>query len=160
MGTTSALSCFQIKLLALFSAVESRICFHTSVLEMEWSFGFSGKGQRDCSRLFPEAGKKHAPGEFNHWASAGNFSVGETVKEMLWWQKYNPLDRLESGFEWCLPCPILSQAFGHIAIAGMKDSVLTNHHLIFLCDASKQPRENWGCRWLWANSNSSSWSHT
>ena len=64
-------------------SLESRICFHTSVLETERSFGLSGKGQRDCGRLFPEAGKKHAPGEFNHWASAGNFSVGETVKEML-----------------------------------------------------------------------------
>lgn len=121
MGTTSALSCFQIKLLALFSAVESRICFHTSVLETERSFGFSGKGKRDCSRLFPEAGKKHAPGEFNHQASAGNFSAGETVKEMLWWRKYNPYDRLEPGFEWCLPCPIWSQAFGYTVTAGMKD---------------------------------------
>lgn len=25
----------------------------------------------------------------------------------------NPYDRLEPGFEWCLPCPILSQTFGY-----------------------------------------------
>lgn len=66
------------------------IYFHISVLEMELSFGFYGEGRREYSRLFPEAGKKYAPGEFNHWVSIGSFSVGGTVKEMLWWQKYNP----------------------------------------------------------------------
>lgn len=51
---------------------------------MELCFGFSGEGKRDWSRLFPEARrKKKAPGEFDHWASAGSFPVGGTVKEML-----------------------------------------------------------------------------
>lgn len=50
---------------------------------MELSFGFYGEGRREYSRLFPEAGKKYAPGEFNHWVSIGSFSVGGTVKEML-----------------------------------------------------------------------------
>lgn len=56
---------------------------YISVLEMELSFGFYGEGRRDSSRLFPEAGKKYAPREFNHWASVGSFSIGGTVKEML-----------------------------------------------------------------------------
>lgn len=59
------------------------IYFHRSVLEMEIYFGFYGEGRRNCSRLFPEAGKNYAPGEFNHWASARSFSIGGIVKEML-----------------------------------------------------------------------------
>lgn len=38
-------------------------------------------------------------------------------------------------------------------------TIFTNYHLIFLCNASKQPRENLGFRWLGANSNSSKWSN-
>ena len=53
------------------------IYFHRSVLEMDLSFGFYGAGRRDCSRLVPEAGKKYAAGEFNHWASAGSFQSVE-----------------------------------------------------------------------------------
>lgn len=59
------------------------IYFHRSALEMELSLGFYGEGRRDSSRLFPEAGKNYAPGEFNHRASAGSFSMAGTVEEML-----------------------------------------------------------------------------
>lgn len=85
MGLKSLLHRFEIKWLALFSAVGwlQVIYFHRSVLEMEIYFGFYGEGRRNCSRLFAEAGKNYAPGEFNHWASARSFSSGGTVKEML-----------------------------------------------------------------------------
>jgi hypothetical protein len=50
---------------------------------MELSFGFYGEGRRDCSRLFPEAGKKYSPGEFNHRASAGSFSIDGLSRKFL-----------------------------------------------------------------------------
>lgn len=88
MGLTSPLRRFETKRPALFSAVGGRVgCeqsySHRLVLEMEIYFGFYGEGRRHCSRLFPEAGKNYAPGEFNHWASARSFSIGGAVKETL-----------------------------------------------------------------------------
>lgn len=53
---------------------------------------------------------------------------------------------------------LATQSVTQLPLLGWR-TISTNYHLIFLRNASKQPRENLGYRWLGANSNSSNWSN-
>lgn len=91
------------------------ICFHTSVLEVGLSLGFSGEGKKDCRKWFPEVGKKCISGEFNHWAFAGSLSAGGLSKR--WCDDRNIILKTDwnLALQWCLPFPRLSQTFSHAA---------------------------------------------
>lgn len=163
MGTS-----FQSQIVGVVSSCGRRgwswvICCHLTVLVMELSVGFYGEGKEDCSRLFPEAGKNMLQEIFITGLHLGVFQLVAPSKRCC-------DDRnIISKTDWSLA---LNGAFHSLDLAKQSTTplvtqlpflgwrtIFTNYHLTFLCDASKQPRENWGYRWLWANSNRSNWSH-